>query len=134
MKSEALAKILERLRNHNDNILSITWVGNNYSKLDLIHDLENLQQEQFAESYEKAVETIRDYVDNVKCKVAKMVRETFPAFSSQVSVSVDDQNILIVKLFNVPVEQFHEIYEKLYAIEHELFKKGEFVIVPDILY
>lgn len=40
-----LKEIIARLRNHPDNILALTWVGNNYSKLDLIKDLEALAAE-----------------------------------------------------------------------------------------
>lgn len=45
MEIQSLKEIISRLRNHDDKILAITWVANNYSKLDLIKDLEKVLKE-----------------------------------------------------------------------------------------
>jgi len=40
-----LKEIIDRLKNHPANELALVWVANNYSKLDLIKDLEVLAED-----------------------------------------------------------------------------------------
>ena len=40
--NEKIREIILKLKNHHDQILAITWVAKDYSKLDLIKELEEL--------------------------------------------------------------------------------------------
>lgn len=132
MKNEALSGIIARLRNHDDGILALTWVGNNYSKLDLIKDLEKVLAAPAEISYDDAVEAVDIHVSRIRKEVAKRVKDMFPEFPSEVTSSMDDLNWLIARVFNVPDERHDEIHEKIEKLNHELFPDSIFMLTASL--
>ena len=132
MKNEALSGIITRLRNHEDGILAMTWVGNNYSKLDLIRDLEKVLSEPPEISYDEAVEAVDAHISKVRADIAKRMNEMFPEFPSEVTSSMDDQTWLIARLFNVPKERDDDIHEKIERLNHELFPDSVFILTASL--
>ena len=132
MKNNDIINIINRIRNNDDNTLSITWVGKNYSKLDLIHDLEKLQIESNFSSYEEACDFIEASINEIKRNLEKRIAEMYPGFPSAVTSSFDDDNCFIVNIFNVPEEMWDEIREKIADLERELFREKPFAILVSL--
>jgi hypothetical protein len=120
-----IQEIIARLRNNPDKVLAITWVANNYSKLDLVKDLEEALKT--LPSYEDALEIIQTHIDNMKATVASKIKELFPEFPSEVASSVDDRTCFIIRVFNVPEERTEEVNQAIYKLDDNMFNEQFFL-------
>lgn len=133
MDTSSIQKIINRLRNGPDQIIALTWIAKDYSKLDLIRDLEAYIKETEENKYENAQKTIDEHFDNIRKEIAEEFSKKYPNYLFDVVDCNDDRSCFILHVYNVEDEHAEEIREGINNMDVKLFSnRNGYMVIPAI--